>query len=310
MKKKVKIILPVFNDWEALKLLLANTADLFTDSQYDFSYLAVNDCSSQEYIKSDFKAFDIKVLHLNSNVGHQRAIALGISYLADNQDFDLAIVMDSDGEDQPAHIKDLIEASGQNPDKIVFAQRKKRTESFSFRLFYLVYKFIFKTLTGNIITFGNYSLVPVTRIKKLAHVSEIWNNYPGGVIRSKLPFCSIPLDRGKRLAGESKMNFTSLILHGMSAISVFLDFTAIRILMFAGIMVATSIVGSLVVLYFKFFLNQATPGWASSLIAAFFIVFIQGFFIALFILFMVLSSRRYNSFIPYLGYKNFIDRVE
>jgi polyisoprenyl-phosphate glycosyltransferase len=306
---KVKIVLPVFNDWVALKLLLEKTRDIYKVSDLEISYLAVNDCSSVDYQSSDFVDFKIEVIHLNANMGHQRAIAIGLSYLVDNKDFDVAIVMDSDGEDQPEHIQNLIEKSRQEPEKIIFAQRKKRTESLLFKVFYYVYKFIFKSLTGHVITFGNFSLVPVSKLKKLAHVSEIWNNYPGGVIRSRLAFDSLPLDRGRRLAGESKMNFSSLILHGMSAISVFLDFTAIRILWFASLMVLFSIGGSSVVFYLKFIEHQATPGWASSLILAFFIIFIQGFFIALFILFMVLSSRRYNSFIPYLGYKKFVDTI-
>ena len=307
---KLKIVYPVYNDWEALKLLLTKTESIFKDKGYQLSYLAVDDCSAMTFNSSDFAEFNLKVIHLISNQGHQRAIAIGLSYLADNNDADLVVVMDSDGEDQPEHILELIEKSKVSPEKIIFAQRKKRTESFTFRLFYLLYKFIFKFLTGQVITFGNYSLIPASKIKKLANVSEIWNNYPGGVIRSKLPFDSIPLDRGVRLAGKSKMNFTSLILHGMSAISVFLDFTAVRILMFASLMVTCSVIGASVALYLKFIMHQATPGWASNLVMGFFIVFIQGFFIALFILFMVLSSRRYTSFIPYFGYSKFIDFVE
>lgn len=307
---KIKIVYPVYNDWEALKLLLTKTESIFKDRDVQLSYLAVDDCSSLPFESSDFKDFDLKVIHLISNQGHQRAIAIGLSYLADNNNVEVVVVMDSDGEDQPEHILDLIEKSKSSPEKIIFAQRKKRTESFAFKLFYLVYKFIFKFLTGHVITFGNYSLIPASKIKKLANVSEIWNNFPGGVIRSKLPFDSVPLDRGVRLAGKSKMNFSSLILHGMSAISVFLDFTAIRILFFAGVMVSFSVIGAGVAIYLKFVLNQATPGWASNLVMGFFIVFIQGFFIALFILFMVLSSRRYTSFIPYFGYNKFIDFVE
>jgi polyisoprenyl-phosphate glycosyltransferase len=306
----IKIITPVFNDWEALKLLMQKTIQVFKDKNHSLSFVVVNDCSSLPYIAEDFSGFDIEVVHLISNLSHQRAIAIGISYVADKEDYDLAVVMDSDGEDQPEHILDLISKSEQEPNKIIFARRSKRSESFLFKLFYAIYKMVFKTLTGNIITFGNFSLIPKAYIKKLAHVSEIWNNYPGGVIRSRLVFDSIPLDRGTRLAGKSKMNFTSLVLHGMSAISVFLDFTAVRILIFASIMIFSSVVGSCIVLYYKFILNQATPGWASSLILAFFIVFLQGFFISLFILFMVLSTRRYNSFIPYLGYKKFIDYID
>jgi glycosyltransferase involved in cell wall biosynthesis len=306
----VKIVLPVYNDWEALKLVILKTENIFKEKKLELSYLAVDDCSNIPFEAKNFEGINIKVVHLISNQGHQRAIAIGLSYLVDNNESDLIVVMDSDGEDQPEHIIELMEKSQKFPDKIIFAKRKKRSESLLFRTFYLVYKFIFKFLTGHVITFGNFSLIPASKLKKIANVSDIWNNFPGGVIRSKLPFDSVPLDRGIRLAGNSKMNFSSLVLHGMSAISVFLDFTAVRILLFATSMVLFSIIGSGVALYMKFVLNQATPGWASSLVMAFFIVFLQGFFIALFILFMVLSSRRYTSFIPYFGYKKYIDFVE
>jgi hypothetical protein len=307
---KIKIILPVFNDWEALRLLIQKTYQLYHGKPYHISFLAVDDCSSIPYNKEDFKDYDLEVLHLISNQGHQRAIAIGLSYFADHNDADKVIVMDSDGEDQPEHIEALLEKAEQEPEKIIFAQRKKRTESLLFRVFYKIYKFVFKLLTGNIITFGNYSLIPAKQVKKLANVSELWNHYPGAIIRSRLPFDSIPLDRGTRLAGKSKMNFSSLVLHGMSAVSVFVDVTAVRIVMFAAFMIISSVVGVLIVLYFKYVLGQATPGWATSVISGLFIVFIQGFFIAMFILFMVLSSRRYTSFIPYFGYKKFIDFVD
>lgn len=307
---KIKIIMPVFNDWEALKLLISRTDELYKSKGYHISYLAVDDCSSIPYDPADFKEYDLRVLHLISNQGHQRAIAIGLSYFADNRDADIVIVMDSDGEDQPEHIEELLAKAAVSPGKIIFAQRKKRTESFTFRFFYRIYKMLFKLLTGNIITFGNYSLIPAHQVKKLANVSELWNNYPGAILRSRLPYDSVPLDRGLRLAGKSKMNFSALVLHGMSAVSVFLDVTAVRIVMFAGSMIISSILGVFVVLYFKYGLGQATPGWATSVISGLFIVFIQGFFIALFILFMVLSSRRYTSFIPYFGYKKFIDFVE
>jgi predicted transcriptional regulator len=150
---KIQIVFPVYNDWEALKLLLTKTESIFKNKDTQLSYLAVDDCSSLPFDSTSFKEFDIKVIHLMSNQGHQRAIAIGLAYLADHNEADLVFVMDSDGEDQPEHIVDLIEKSKTSPDKIIFAQRKKRTESFAFKLFYLVYKFIFKFLTGHVITF-------------------------------------------------------------------------------------------------------------------------------------------------------------
>ncbi len=308
---KINIVMPVYNDWEALKLLLEKINTLYTDKYPNMEFVVINDASNTVYPAAEFSKYNLKIVHLNCNLSHQRAIAVGLAYLA-NQDIkaDYVVVMDSDGEDQPEHIDLLIQKAITEKTNIVFAQRKKRTESLAFRLFYLIYKSIFKLLTGQVISFGNFCVIPADMLKKLTFVSETWNNFPGGAIRSKLPISSLPLDRGTRLAGVSKMNFTSLILHGMSAISVFLDFTAVRILMLISFIVSGTILGALVVLYIKFILHQATPGWATVAISSLLMVSFQCFLIALFILFMVLSSRRYTSFIPYLGYKIYIDKIE
>jgi polyisoprenyl-phosphate glycosyltransferase len=308
---KVSILSPVFNDWEALSILIQNVKKLYNEKWTELRFLVVNDSSTLEPDLEKFKGENLDIIHLNCNLSHQRAIAVGLAYLSENhKDLDYVVVMDSDGEDKPEHIAHLLEAALENPKKIVFAERKKRTESLGFKFFYLIYKAVFKMLTGHLINFGNFSVIPVGLLKKISFVSEIWNNYPGGIIRSKLPLWSIPLDRGKRYAGNSKMNFTSLIIHGMSAISVFLDFTAVRIVLGIIFIFMTIGLASGIVLYIKFGLNQATPGWATTVLFASFSVALQCFTIALFILFMVLSSRRYTSFIPALGYKSFIDKVE
>jgi polyisoprenyl-phosphate glycosyltransferase len=308
---EVSILLPVYNDWEALRLLVRKISDLYPSNAHKIDFVVVNDASNQPFDPSLFSEYSIRVIHLNCNLSHQRAIAVGLSYLAnETSNKGHIVVMDSDGEDKPEHIIELFAEVQKRPDKIIFAQRKKRSESFLFKCFYLIYKTIFKALTGHIITFGNFCIIPSSQLKKLTFVSEIWNNFPGGAIKSKMPLGSIPLDRGSRLAGQSKMNFTSLVLHGMSAISVFLEFTAVRILIFISFLVSFTVIGALVVLYIKLVLNQATPGWATTAIFAFLTVTLQCFIIALFILFMVLSSRRYTSFIPYLGYKIYIDKVE
>ena len=44
------------------------------------------------------------VLRLRRNVGHQRAIALGLTYLQVEAGCEAVIVMDADGEDRPADV--------------------------------------------------------------------------------------------------------------------------------------------------------------------------------------------------------------
>lgn len=164
-------------------------------------------------------------------------------------------------------------------------------------------------MTGKIITFGNFSLIPQRRLQNLVRVSEIWNNFPGGIIKSRIPYEAVPTERGKRLAGESKMNFVSLVLHGLSTISVLIDVTAVRILIFSIGMSVAALFVIVVVLFLKW-INNASPGWASTLSSALLIVVLQSFLISLFLVFMVLQYRTQQQFIPVLQYRDFIEKVD
>ena len=311
MTSKYVILIPQYNDWEALNLLIERiNQDVVAELLATTSLVIVDDCSSQdlEHLVA-FRGQQVQIVRLYGNLGHQRAIAIGLSYIAKEVSCEKVIVMDADGEDAPKDINALVAASEQSPDRIVFAQRTKRQESFTFRFFYGIYKFIFRQLTGKVITFGNFSLIPQRRLQNLVRVSEIWNNFPGGIIRSRIPYVAIPTERGKRLAGESKMNFVSLVLHGLSTISVLIDVTAVRILIFSIGMSLAALLVICIVLFLKW-MNDASPGWASTLSSALLIVVLQSFLISLFLVFMVLQYRTQQQFIPVLQYRDFIEKVE
>ncbi|MFC0185526.1 hypothetical protein ACFFJX_25015 [Pseudarcicella hirudinis] len=146
--------------------------------------------------------------------------------------------------------------------------------------------------------------------EKLTYVSEIWNHFPGGIIRSKLPYTSIPIERGTRLAGNSKMNFISLVLHGLSAISVHLDTTAARMLIGSLILMVASIGVAIVVTVIRLTTNWASPGWATTLVTGATIIILQAFLSSLFLLFTVLNYRTQKHFIPAIDYKDFIEKVD
>ena len=309
---RINIVIPLFNDWQALGLLLERirlVADPVLVSR--LSFLIVDDCSAMDYETLPTGiGQSLLVLRLYRNVGHQKAIALGLSYLASLSDQHPTIVMDSDGEDRPEDLAKLLQTGAEHPGCVVFAHRAKRHESFLFRLFYELYKTMFRLLTGKVITFGNFSLIPAGQLRKLTHVSEIWNNYPGGVIRSRLPYTAVPLERGRRLAGESKMNFVSLVLHGLSAVSVLMDTTAVRLVLFCVMMAGAATVGIGVVLWLKFFTNTSVPGWTSYLVSSFLIVILQAFLISLLLVFVVLSYRTQRQFIPARQFGDFVEKIE
>ncbi|NHM02738.1 glycosyltransferase [Flavobacterium difficile] len=311
-EKNIVCLTPVYNDWDSFSILVAEIEKVsFELKDYNFRIIAVNDGSSDSFNKNTTVALPITILNLKLNIGHQRAIAVGLQYIyneVENSDF--VVVMDSDGEDLPSHVTMLVEkAEAENSKKIIFAQRKKRQESIFFKVGYYFYKHIFHFLTGQKINFGNFSIIPDALLGKVVHQSNIWNHYSGGIIQSKIPFDKVLLDRGKRYAGVSKMNFNNLILHGLSSIAVYFDYLSLKILRFSiyGIVLCSFSVG--IVLFKKYITDTAIPGWASSLILIISSIILQLFSVTLIVLLMQLSSRK-NIIAPNSKiYKEFIINI-
>src|SRR5512143_1330964 len=98
------ILIPIFNDWESLRLLLPQVDRAVEGMGRRVSVLVVDDASTEPvpegWLRQDFIALDsVEILHLRSNQGHQRAIALGLYHIHEFTDAEAVLVMDGDGED-------------------------------------------------------------------------------------------------------------------------------------------------------------------------------------------------------------------
>ena len=309
-RERIICVTPVFNDWESFEILIKEINLVQKKLNVEIKILAINDGSTEVFSPEILtKEFEIQIINLKINVGHQRAIGIGLQYVFNEEtNYNYVVVMDSDGEDCPSQILELFKkAEDENSNKIIFAQRKKRTESIIFKTGYFFYKAIFKFLTGQTINFGNYSIIPKKLLSKVVHQSHLWNHYSGGIILAKIPYDKILLDRGKRYAGKSKMNVNSLVLHGLSSISVYFDLLSIRILKLSLYGIGICLLAVIYILYQKVFTGNAIPGWASSLILIISGIILQLFSVTLIVLLMQLSSRK-NIQVPNSKiYKDFIE---
>ncbi len=305
MSHKISIVTPLFNDWDCLYKLVVDVRKVLSPTQFaDYRIIVVNDCSSLEVDATKLVGHPVEIIHLNKNLGHQKSIAIGVSYLNKNSEQDFVVVMDVDGEDKPEHLTILLEEAIEgNANKIVFARRTKRKESFFFKIFYKIYKYIFVFLTGKVINFGNYSVIPKGLLDKVAHISDIWNHYPGGVIRSRLLYTSVGLERGERYTGKSKMNYTSLVIHGLSAVAVYVDTVSVRLLIAVSLLIMSAIFGISLVFIFDYHI----PIWGLLL---FFGILSQAFLSTLILVFTVLSYRVNFNFLPAVHFQDYIQTVE
>lgn len=269
------IVMPIYEDQEASTRLFRELHAEYGDSVY---VVAVDDGSVRQPVSIhalEQCGLAGVVITLKRNVGHQRAIAIGINYVAEHlRDIEHTVVMDSDGEDTPASIRTLMAPLDASQVDVVVAERKSRVETLRFRTFYLVYKFLFALLTGRKISFGNFMALKPNAVRRLAVMPEIWTHVASGVLTSKLRIETLPIDRGPRYAGKSKMNFVGLVLHGFRGLMVFAEDVLVRVGIVCAFVAGLTVMAGLIAIFLKL-AGFATPGWFSVAMGILFLTFLQ-----------------------------------
>ena len=232
---KIKILIPVFNDWQSVFKLLEEINNLSMNNNFQTSVLIVNDASNHDR-PEDEKSLDniqsIKILNMKKNQGHTRCIATGLKYIFEKEEFDYVIPMDGDGEDRPEEIEEFINKIQNSKGKPLVGERIKRSENILFKICYQLHKLITLTFTGKSIKFGNFTCLPKTSVEKLINEKATWNSFSGSLKKVEDNLISIPSTRGTRYFGPSKMSFYNLIKHSLSIISVFRKTFLIRSALF------------------------------------------------------------------------------
>ena len=232
---KIKILIPVFNDWQSVSKLAEEINDLSIDPKFEISIIIVNDASNhdrQEEGKNYENIHSLKILNMKINQGHARCIATGLKYIYEKEDFDYVIPMDGDGEDRPEEIKEFLNQIENSNDKPIIGERIKRSENFIFKVCYQFHKLITLTFTGKSIKFGNYTCLPKITVEKMINEKATWNSFSGSLTKIEKDLLSVPSTRGERYFGPSKMSFFNLLKHSLSIISVFKNTVLIRSALF------------------------------------------------------------------------------
>jgi hypothetical protein len=314
LMKRLRIVVPVFNDWTSFNILLRELDQVASTLPMRVAVSSVNDGSSEaaeDFLigLSSLKNLEsVEIVHLSVNVGHQRAIAVGLCVAVEDDDSDAILIMDADGEDSPHMIGELLRAGGDRTDFCVVAQRRKRSENLTFKLSYIVYKSIFKLLTARQISFGNFSLFSRSYARRLVKVADLWNNLPAAVLRSRLPIQAVPVDRAVRYAGKSKMNFVSLVVHGFSGIAVYAETIFVRLILLTVTLAGLSGLSIATVLTLRlFFPRLATPGWATTVSFGMVIILMQVLSVTLSSILMLLNNRVQYLVVPIRDYAIYVD---
>lgn len=314
MRQRLINLIPVYEDWSALRVLLEKIDKELVNSEHEVSVLIVDDASvtppPEDLLEKRQVIAGIRIVRLKVNLGHQRAIAIGLSYAQANLPQGTVVILDADGEDRPEDISRLFQRSVETGGRhVVFAERAIRSESLLFRVFYWLYRFLFRVSTGRRIRFGNFSLIPPSLLRRIVALPDVWNNYAAALVKARLPLQMVACSRAPRLMGKSKMGLIGLILHGLSAISVHSEvFGARALIASSGVMFAALVLGSIATVI-RLTTDLAIPGWATYAVGLSIIVVLQGVTLTVFFVFLILHSRNSTPFVPGRDYEYFIEEV-
>ena len=298
------ILVPVFNDWTAARFLVEQLDSVFGQHGLTAQIIFVDD-GSLERVPDQFPATpprniqQIQSVELRTNLGHQRALCVGLVHLQRSGITSPVVVMDSDGEDAPSDIPRLLEkfvAEGNR--KVIFAARRLRAEGLVFKFFYKLYRTIHRLVVGFDPRFGNFSVLPAAVLERLVVTPDLWNHYAATVVKMKLPYSTLPLDRSRRFAGESRMGFVGLVIHGLSAMSVFGETVGVRLLISCGVFGVLTMIAIVAAFIVKVATNLAIPGWATYVTGLLLLLLSQLVVLSLVFIFVALYSRGQSSFVP------------
>ena len=311
----IVVLIPVFNDWPAVARLLIELDRALDHIGLDARVLLVNDGSSEppgEELapSSPSRLREIEILHLRHNVGHQRAIAIGLSQIEARMRCEALVVMDADGEDRPEDVPRLLaELDRHDGRRIIFAERLRRSEGLVFVTMYALYRWLHLLLTGERVRFGNFSAIPAPLVSRLVAMSDLWNHYAAAIVKSRIPYATTVTTRGLRYCGVTKMNYVALVTHGLGAMSVFGERIGVRLL--AATLGTTAIVFAAIVTSLAVgWTTDAWPPWMLYILGFLVLLLSQTLIVSMAFVFIILAGRDSSAFLPLRDYTYFVAGIQ
>jgi glycosyltransferase involved in cell wall biosynthesis len=271
------IVIPVYNEQEALPLLRERLVDLLGRLDGESEVILVNDGSTDASyaVMLAFYHADprFKVVNLSRNFGHQLAITAGTDLACG----DAVVIMDADLQDPPEVVLEMA-AKWREGYEVVYGVRTDRPDDSLFKrsTARLYYRFLQRLADTNMpFDVGDFRLIDRRAVEAFKEFRE-QSRYVRGLF-SWIGFrqIGVPYRRADRSAGTTKYPLRKMIhlaLDGMAGFSR----TPLRLALKAGLLCATGAFAyGLYTLISKLIGGDAVPGYASIVTAIFFLGGIQ-----------------------------------
>jgi len=265
--KSLDLIIPIFNEEDALAGFHAQLCSAVDALTYDLRIIYVNDGSSDrtsEKLEALAAADErVMVLELSRNFGHQAALTAGL----DAANAKYVITLDGDGEHPPALIPEMLRLA-ESGVEVVLTQRADAQQGNAFKnltssLFYKLINWIGDTriIPGS----ADFRLMDRKVVDAIKGMREYHRFLRGMVSWMGYRTVILPYLPPQRLAGKSKYSFKKMLKLAMDAVFSF-SLTPMYIGMVVGVtFILLALAEVIYVLSFWLTGTQSSlePGWSS-----------------------------------------------
>ncbi len=276
-RPRYSIVAPVFNEEETLPEFYRRTRAVMDGLDGPCELVLVFDGSRDRSpeVGRELRARDprVKIICFSRNFGHQIAITAGIDYA----EGDAVVVIDSDLQDPPEVIPQLVARWKEGYD-LVFAQRAKREGETWFKLFTasLAYRLIRRLASIDIPPdTGDFRLIDRKVVLALRRLREHHRYMRGLSIWVGYKQAGIKYDRQERYAGSTQYPLRKMIKFMSDAITGF-SYTPLQLATTLGFWVSgIALLAMPIVAVLRLLGNNFFTGQATTLIAVLFLGGVQ-----------------------------------
>lgn len=222
-RPRYSIVAPVFNEEATLPEFYRRMRAVMDQLDGDCELILVFDGSRDRSpeIGRELRAQDarVQIVNFSRNFGHQIAISAGIDYA----EGDAVAIIDSDLQDPPEVILQLV-AKWKEGYELVYAQRAKRRGETFFKLFTasLFYRLIRKLASIDIPSdTGDFRLIDRKVVRALRRIREHHRFMRGLSVWVGFKQTGIQYERHERYAGETQYPLRKMIKFATDAITGF-----------------------------------------------------------------------------------------
>lgn len=280
--KKISIIVPCYNEEQAIPFFYEEINKVSISLKYDFEFIFVNDGSKDQtieiikkYAKSDKR---VKFINFSRNFGKEAAMLAGLKLSSG----DYVAIMDADLQDPPSLLPEMISIlTDKSTDYDCVGTRRVTRKgeppirSFFARMFYKIINKMSKTemVDGA----RDYRLMTRQMVNSILELSE-YNRYSKGLFQ----FVGyntkwLEYENIERVAGTTKWSFWKLFLYAIEGIVAF-STTPLVLSSIMGILFCLIAFIMIIVIIIKTLAyGDPTTGWPSLVCIIFFVSGIQLF---------------------------------